>query len=58
VGDRSPKYNRVLLKVSGEALGGSRDYGIDLGFVQNIATQIKRVHQMGVQIALVVGAGI
>jgi len=57
VGDRSPRYNRVLLKVSGEALGGSRDYGIDLGFVQNIANQIKRVHQMGVQIALVVGGG-
>jgi uridylate kinase len=57
VGDRSPKYNRVLLKVSGEALGGSRDYGIDLGFVENIATQIKRVHQMGVQVALVVGGG-
>ena len=57
MGDRSPKYNRVLLKVSGEALGGSRDYGIDLGFVENIATQIKRVHQMGVQVALVVGGG-
>jgi uridylate kinase len=57
VGDRSPKYNRVLLKVSGEALGGSRDYGIDLGFVENIATQIKRVHQMGVQVALVIGGG-
>jgi uridylate kinase len=47
----------VLLKLSGEALGGNRDYGIDLGFVKNIATQIKSVHQMGVQIALVVGGG-
>jgi len=57
VGDRSPKYNRVLLKLSGEALGGSRDYGLDLEVVETIATQVKRVHQMGVQVALVVGGG-
>src|SRR5437870_8467311 len=57
VADRSPKYNRVLLKLSGEALGGSRDYGIDLGVIQTIAEQIKRVHEMGVQVALVVGGG-
>jgi uridylate kinase len=47
----------VLLKLSGEALSGNRDYGIDLGFVQNIAGQIKGVHQMGVQTAVVVGGG-
>src|SRR5947209_19926683 len=52
-----PKYNRVLLKLSGEALGGKRDYGIDLEVVETIAAQVKRVHQMGVQIAVVVGAG-
>ena len=57
MGDRSPKYNRVLLKLSGEALGGSRDYGLDLEVVETIATQVKRVHQMGVQVALVVGGG-
>src|SRR5438046_4417133 len=57
VGDRSPKYNRVLLKLSGEALGGARDYGIDLSVVQTIAGQVKRVHEMGVQTALVVGGG-
>ncbi len=57
MGDRSPKYNRVLLKLSGEALGGARDYGIDLSVVQTIAGQVKRVHEMGVQIALVVGGG-
>jgi uridylate kinase len=55
--DRSPKYNRILLKLSGEALGGERDYGIDLEVVRKIATQIKHVHEMGVQIALVVGGG-
>src|SRR5205823_5308117 len=47
----------VLLKLSGEALGGARDYGIDLEVVQTIAAQVKRVHEMGVQIALVVGGG-
>src|SRR5881398_1956531 len=57
MGDRSPKYNRVLLKLSGEALGGSRDYGIDLEVVETIAAQVKRVHQMGVQVAVVVGGG-
>ena len=57
MGDRSPKYNRVLLKLSGEALGGARDYGIDLSVVQTIAGQVKRVHEMGVQVALVVGGG-
>ena len=57
MGDRSPKYNRVLLKLSGEALGGARDYGIDLSVVQTIAGQVKRVHEMGVQTALVVGGG-
>ncbi len=53
----APKYNRVLLKLSGEALGGSRDYGLDLEVVETIAAQVKRVHQMGVQVALVVGGG-
>src|SRR5215467_14247416 len=53
----SPKYNRVLLKLSGEALGGSRDYGIDLTVAETIAAQVKRVHQMGVQVALVVEGG-
>src|SRR6266700_4291163 len=38
-------------------LGGKRDYGIDLAVVQTIAGQVKRVHEMGVQIALVVGGG-
>jgi uridylate kinase len=57
IGDGSPKYNRILLKLSGEALGGARDYGIDLQVVQTIANQVKRVHEMGVQIALVVGGG-
>jgi uridylate kinase len=57
VGDARPSYRRVLLKLSGEALAGERGYGIDLQVVSNIAEQIKRVHEMGVQVALVVGGG-
>jgi uridylate kinase len=52
-----PRYSRVLLKLSGEALGGQRDYGIDFDVIRRIAKQIKLVHEMGVQIALVVGGG-
>jgi uridylate kinase len=52
-----PRYRRVLLKLSGEALGGQRDYGIDFEVVRRIAKQVKRVHEMGVQVALVVGGG-
>jgi uridylate kinase len=53
----APHYRRVLLKLSGEALGGQRDYGIDFDVIRRIAKQIKLVHEMGVQIALVVGGG-
>jgi uridylate kinase len=52
-----PRYRRVLLKLSGEALGGQRDYGIDFEVVRRIAKQVKLVHEMGVQLALVVGGG-
>jgi uridylate kinase len=52
-----PRYRRVLLKLSGEALGGERDYGIDFEVVRRIAKQVKLVHEMGVQVALVVGGG-
>ena len=52
-----PRYRRVLLKLSGEALAGERGYGIDLKVVSNIAEQIARVHELGVQVALVVGGG-
>jgi len=50
-------YRRVLLKVSGEALMGGASYGIDPGTVRAIATQIKRVSDMGVETAVVVGGG-
>jgi uridylate kinase len=54
---KAPVYQRVLLKLSGEALAGQRDYGIDFDVVNSIAAQVKRVQSLGVQIALVVGGG-
>lgn len=51
------KYKRVLLKVSGEALMGQQNFGIDPDVVNNIAKEIKKVHDMGVEIAVVVGGG-
>ena len=52
-----PKYRRVLLKLSGEALLGSRPYGIDPAVVRRIATEIKEVTSLGIQVALVIGGG-
>jgi uridylate kinase len=54
---KAPVYQRVLLKLSGEALAGQRDYGIDFDVVNSIAAQIKRVQSLDVQMALVVGGG-
>ena len=50
-------YRRVLLKISGEALLGGQDYGIDPETVQRIAEEVKSVHDLGIQVALVVGGG-
>lgn len=53
----SPKYKRVLLKLSGEALMGDQEFGLDTTTVDRIAAEIKAVHEGGIQIALVIGAG-
>ena len=50
-------YSRILLKVSGEALMGDLDYGIDWETVGKIAAQVKTVHRMGVEVCLVIGGG-
>ena len=52
-----PKYKRVLIKLSGEALAGERGVGIDLPTVQTMAKEIAEVAESGVQIALVIGGG-
>jgi uridylate kinase len=56
-GDRPPAFKRVLVKLSGEALMGDLDYGTDPATVQAVAQQLKQVHDRGVEIAVVPGAG-
>jgi uridylate kinase len=51
------KYSRVLLKISGEALMGERDYGLDPVVVGRIADEVKSVHALGVQVCVVIGGG-
>ncbi len=55
--EAKPSYNRILLKLSGEALMGARDYGLDPETVGRIAAEVKAVHDLGVEICLVIGAG-
>lgn len=52
-----PHYGRVLIKLSGEALMGFQSFGVDPAMMQTIARQIKEVHQLGVEISIVVGGG-
>ena len=53
----TPKYQRILLKLSGETLAGNQAYGIDPEVIAGIAIEIKEVVALGVQIALVIGGG-
>ncbi len=55
--ERKPIYKRVLLKLSGEALMGDKSFGIDNSIVRRLAEEIAEIHQMGVQIGMVIGAG-
>jgi uridylate kinase len=52
-----PKYKRILIKLSGEALAGEKGVGIDIKTVKTIAKEIAEVHSSGVEIALVIGGG-
>ena len=51
------KYKRVLLKISGEALAGEDKFGLNEEMLKKVALQVKEVHDMGVQVAVVVGGG-
>jgi uridylate kinase len=53
----APHYQRILLKLSGEALLGERAYGVDPDFCNFIAAQVAEVHRLGVQVGIVVGGG-
>src|SRR3990172_5327621 len=52
-----PKFKRILLKLSGEALMGSRNYGLDADVIDNISKEIKDIHGLGVEVAIVIGGG-
>lgn len=55
--NNKPLYNRILLKLSGEALQGKEGFGIDTTVLDRIATEIKAIAKLGVQVAIVVGGG-
>lgn len=57
MGQSSPAYQRILLKLSGEALLGSQEYGIDPTVIQRVAAEIAEVSALGVQVGLVIGGG-
>ena len=53
----TPAYKRILLKLSGEALAGDKGFGVETSRIHAIAAEIREVHELGVEIALVVGGG-
>lgn len=53
----SARYRRILLKLSGEALMGGESYGIDSAVLGEVAEEIREIHQLGIEIALVIGGG-
>ena len=54
---QKPAYKRVVLKISGEALSGDKGFGIDQDILNSIADQIKEIHNLGIEVAIVVGGG-
>ncbi|ADU30725.1 UMP kinase [Evansella cellulosilytica] len=52
-----PKYSRIVLKLSGEALAGDQGYGIDPSVIQSIAEQIRDIIDLNVEVAIIVGGG-
>ena len=55
--DNTPRYQRILVKLSGEALLGGADYGIDPAILKRIALEIRDIAALGVQVAVVIGGG-
>ena len=54
---RSPKYKRILLKLSGEALMGEHEFGIDPAIIKQVSTEVRQLVDEGVQVAIVIGGG-
>jgi uridylate kinase len=57
VSEGKPRYKRILLKLSGEALAGEQGYGIEPGVLERLAQEIRSVHALGVDTAIVIGGG-
>jgi uridylate kinase len=57
MGDSAPRFKRILLKLSGEALMGDTGFGIDPGTLERIASEVAEVRALGVEIAIVIGGG-
>ena len=55
--NNSLPFHRVLLKISGEALVGEQSFGIDVNVARSVAEEIKQVHELGIELAVVVGGG-
>lgn len=54
---KQPRFRRILLKLSGEALMGDESFGIDSNVLTAVATEVRNVHKLGVEIAIVIGGG-
>ena len=54
---KNPKYKRILLKLSGEALQGTDNYGINAKILTTISSEIKEIHHQGVEVSVVIGGG-
>jgi uridylate kinase len=55
--EKTLKYNRILLKISGESLAGPEGFGIDPLRAEDVARRVREVHELGVDVAIVIGAG-
>ena len=55
--DKNPNYNRILLKLSGESLTGEKEFGIEANVINRFAHEVQKAHQLGVEIAIVIGGG-
>ena len=55
--DKNPKFSRILLKLSGEALAGGKDMGIDASILDKMSLSIAHLRGLGVQVGIVVGGG-
>jgi len=54
---KKPKYRKILLKISGEALLGDKSFGIDNKIIEQIAEELKEIHELGVKVGIVIGGG-